>query len=160
MSATVTTKAVWDILSKNVFAVLSWVTPSGRARSAGIVYIVRNDKLLIGTDTSSWKALHIRKNPSVSITATFSRRIPLLPWIPIPDATITFHGRARVVEPSDVDSSLAADLTKGMVVDNDFLAKTCVIEVSPEGEFLTYGMGVSLMAMRDATKAQGRAAIF
>jgi hypothetical protein len=29
------------------------------------------------------------------------------------------------------------------------LAESCVIELTPEGQFLTYGIGVSLMAMRD-----------
>jgi hypothetical protein len=31
-----------------------------------------------------------------------------------------------------------------------------VIELTPEGNFLTYGIGVSLMAMRDPEVAQAR----
>ena len=52
MPAPVTTESVWRALSANMFGVLSWLAPGG-ARSAGIVYVVRDRKLLIGTDDDS-----------------------------------------------------------------------------------------------------------
>ena len=39
-----------------------------------------------------------------------------------------------------------------------FLAGTCLIEVTPEKEFITYGVGIPLMQMRYPEKARGRAA--
>jgi len=39
------------------------------------------------------------------------------------------------------------------------VADSCLIEVTPQGEFVTYGVGVSLMEMRDPAKARGRAAV-
>jgi hypothetical protein len=33
---------------------------------------------------------------------------------------------------------------------------SCLIEVVPEGEFVTYGVGVSLQKMRDPDLARGR----
>ena len=159
MPAPVTTNTVWSALSGNLFAVLSWVTPQGTARSAGVVYLVRDGRLLIGTDAGSWKARYIRANPNVSLTATFTRRIPLIPWIRPPDATITFHGKARVIEPVDVDPVLLRELEKGMAEDSERVANSSMIEVTPEGDFVTYGIGVSLLAMRDPRKAQGRAPI-
>jgi hypothetical protein len=35
-------------------------------------------------------------------------------------------------------------------------ADTCILEVEPEGQFVTYGVGVPLLAMRDPRKAEGR----
>ena len=159
MPAHVTTESVWTALAGQMFAVLSWVSPQGFARSAGIVYLVRNGKLVIGAESTSWKARHIRANPKVSMTVTFRRRIALLPWIQLPDATVTFHGTARVIDPAGVDADILHELEKGMVDDPERVANTCLIEVSPEGDFLTYGIGVSVLAMRDPHKAQGRAPV-
>lgn len=138
---------------------LAWVTPKGAARSAGIVYHVRDRTLLIGADAQSWKARHIRANPKVSMTATFPRRLALLPWIPLPAATATFHGSARIIEPPDVDPALLRELEQGMAEDAQRTANTCLIEVHPEGDFVTYGVGVSALALRDPHRAQGRAAV-
>jgi len=35
-------------------------------------------------------------------------------------------------------------------------ADTFILEVEPEGQFVTYGVGVPLLAMRDPRKAEGR----
>ena len=159
MSAPVTTASIWRNLSDHAFAVLSWVTPSGAARSAGIVYVVRDNKLLIGAEKTSWKAKHIIANPNVSVTVTIPRKILFLPWIHIPDATITIHGKAKVKDSDEVDPGVKRDLTRGMVEDPVRDQNTCIIEVNPEGEFLTYGIDVSLQAMRDPQKAMGRAPV-
>jgi hypothetical protein len=47
------------------------------------------------------------------------------------------------------------------VVDKDAaqVANSCIIEVTPEKEFVTYGVGVSLMQMRQPEQARGRAPV-
>jgi hypothetical protein len=50
-------------------------------------------------------------------------------------------------------------ILKDMIVDPTAKEETCMIEVTPEKEFLTYGVGVSLMEMRDPVKATGRAPV-
>jgi len=159
MAAPVTTDSVWQALSAQSFAVLSWVTSSGQARSAGIIYLVKDRKLIIGTESTSWKARCIRANPHVSITAMSKRRIIYLPWVSIPDATITFRGRARVIEPENVDQQVLAELVNGMEPDPERDGNTCFIEITPEGDFLTYGIDVPVMAMGDPHKAMGRVAV-
>lgn len=159
MAAPVTTESVWQALGAHSFAVLSWVTPAGHARSAGIIYLVKSRKLIIGAESNSWKARHIRANPNVSMTAVSKRRIIYLPWIPLPDATITFRGRAHVIEPADVDQQVLAELVDGMEADPERDANTCFIEITPEGDFLTYGIDVPAMAMGDPHKAMGRVAV-
>ncbi len=55
------------------------------------------------------------------------------------------------------------DLLKAMFrqqsYDPAFVASMCLIEVTPVGEFVTYGVGVSLSEMRYPEKARGRAAV-
>ncbi len=159
MPAPVTSSLVWDALSRSSFAVLSWVNAKGQPRSAGIVYVLRNRKLYVGADRLSWKARHIHKNPNVAVNATFPRRLLLLPWVHIPDASIAFHGTARVLDTSDVEPEIASALTKGLADPDKVLATMCVIEISPVGTFVTYGIGVSTMQMRDPEKAQGRVSV-
>ena len=156
MTQKLTSTQVWDELKKELFAVLGMVTADGEARTVGIVYTVDDKKLYIGTGTSSWKARHIRKNPHVSITVPIAKRIPFLPWIKIPAATITFSGLGSVLDPKDVGAEVQHALLRGMETNQEILETMCMIEVQPVGEFITYGVGVSLMAMRDTEAARGR----
>jgi hypothetical protein len=156
MPADVTTDQVWREVEKQMFAVLGMVTARGESRTAGIVYVVEDRELYIGSGKSSWKARHIRQNPNVSLTVTISKRIPFIPWIPIPAATITFQGEATVHEVGDVDPKIQQRLTRGMEVDPEWLNAQCSIRVRPKGHFVTYGVGVPLRTMRNPEKSRGR----
>lgn len=157
MPAPITTDYVWSEVEKRLFAVLSYVTPRGEARSAGIVYVVRDRTLYIGTGKDSWKARHIAKNPSVALNVNIPKRIPFVPWVKIPDATISFAGRARVLPLDETDPKILDALLQGMVDDPEIREGNAVLEVRPVGDFVTYGVGVPLLAMRDPKKASGRA---
>jgi nitroimidazol reductase NimA-like FMN-containing flavoprotein (pyridoxamine 5'-phosphate oxidase superfamily) len=150
---------VWEEIEANLFAVLGMVTPAGEARTVGIVYVVDDHKLYIGTDKAAWKAKHIARNPHVSLTIPIAKRIPLLPWIKIPAATVTFSGVANVLEHREVKADVLKKLYRGVVKDEEALAASCVIEVTPQKDFITYGVGVSLMQMRFPDKARGRIAV-
>lgn len=82
-----------------------------------------------------------------------------MPWLKIPAATITFCGRARVLEAGETPPELLQALYRGLADNQERMAGSCVIEITPEKEFLTYGVGVSLMQMRDPKKARGRAPV-
>jgi hypothetical protein len=142
-----------------MFAVLGFVTPKGEARTAGIVYVVRNRRLYIGSVRSAWKTRHVERNPDVSLTVTIPKRVPLLPWIKIPAATITFQGEARVRGFEEVAEDVRRGLTHGVELSADYHARSCVIEVIPRGDFITYGVGVSLLTMRKPEAARGRAPV-
>jgi hypothetical protein len=150
---------VWKALEKEIFAVLGMVTAKGEARTVGIVYIVHDGKIYISTRTDSWKERHIRANPHVSLTVPIHKSVPLMPWIPIPPATITFSGTARVGGVETVPAEALNKLLRGLVLDEATRASTRVIEVEPQGEFVTYGVGISLMDMRYPEKARGRAPV-
>src|SRR5215207_5204859 len=98
MTLHLTTERVWQEIEENLFAVLGMVTPTGEARTVGVVYIVDNRKFYIGTSNTAWKVKHIAHNPHVSLTIPITKRIPFLPWIKIPSATITVSGIANVLE--------------------------------------------------------------
>ncbi|MEZ4736456.1 MAG: pyridoxamine 5'-phosphate oxidase family protein [Caldilineaceae bacterium] len=159
MTLQLTTDQVWKEIEQNLFAVLGMVTPSKEARTVGIVYVVQDRKLYIGTQKQSWKVKHIAQNPDVSLTVPIAKRIPFLPWIKIPAATITFAGEAKVCENSEVNANVLKSLYRGVVKDEQAMAASCVLEVTPQGEFITYGVGIPLMQMRFPDKARGRAAV-
>ena len=48
---------------------------------------------------------------------------------------------------------------RGLAVDEEAVASSCLIEVTPEKEFITYGVGVPLMQMRNPEQARGRAPV-
>jgi hypothetical protein len=77
---------------------------------------------------------------------------------PIPPATITFHGRATVYPAgSPAGVPLLTKLAK--LLPPDRRDSACLIGVAPEGHFLTYGIGVPLMAMRRPQAARARVPI-
>lgn len=159
MTLALTTDQVWKEIENNLFAVLGMVTRKGEARTVGIVYVVDGCKFYIGSQKAAWKVKHIAHNPGVSLTIPIAKRIALMPWIKIPAATITLSGTANLRENSEVKPQVLQKLYRDMVKDENAMAASCVIEVIPEREFLTYGVGVSLLEMRDPHKAMGRAPV-
>jgi nitroimidazol reductase NimA-like FMN-containing flavoprotein (pyridoxamine 5'-phosphate oxidase superfamily) len=123
----------------------------------GVVYTVHDHKIYLSTGKDSWKVRHIQRNPHVSITVPIAMRIPIMPWIKIPAATITFSGQARVFDATEASSDIRQALFRGLEADPDQLATASIVEIAPVGDFVTYGVGVSLMQMRFPEKARGRA---
>ncbi len=159
MPAPISSNLVWKEIEKRSFAVLSYVNPKGQARSAGIVYVVIDWVLYVRAAKASWKAKHILLNPHVALNVTISKRVPFMPWIKIPDATIAFSGTARVLAMSDLDPKLLETLTGRMLDQHGSIDENCMLESRPAGHFVTYGVGVSLLDMRDPQKARGRAPV-
>jgi len=159
LSIALSSDQVWKVVERELFAVLATVNARGEPRTAGIVYKVRDKKLYIATDFSSVKAKNAKRNPHVSLTVTVNKRLPFLPWIKIPAATVTFQGVAKVHAANAVDPGLQKVLLGGLKVDDKVMSDLCFIEVAPEGDFITYGVGVSLMTMRDPEAARGRAPV-
>lgn len=156
MTDTLSTDQVWVAVEKELFAVLGMVTAAGESRTAGIVYVVENRTFYISTGKASWKARHIAGNPHVSLTIPIAKRVPLMPWIKVPAATITCSGTARVLGTNEVPQPVLKAIFRDNVSDPTALEKSVIIEVSPRGDFVTYGVGVSLMEMRDTAAARGR----
>jgi hypothetical protein len=97
---------VWEAVEKELFAVLGMVNATGEARTVGIVYIVRDRKLYIASESDTWKVRHVAANPHVSLTIPIAKRIPLMPWIKIPQATISFSGTARVIPAAETPADI------------------------------------------------------
>ena len=159
MPATPSTGLVWKEVRNQMFAVLGFVSGRGEARTAGIVYAVHGNELFVGTDRNSWKARHITANPNVSLTVTIAKRIPFMPFVKIPPATITFQGRAAICSLDDVSLEVRHALFRGLELKAEERERICVIRVAPAGEFVTYGVGVPLLTMRNPEQARGRAPV-
>jgi len=159
VSLQLSVEQVWKEMESDLFAILGMVTAIGEARTVGIVYIVHDRKIYISSKTEAWKVRHVQNNPHVSVTVPIAKRIPLLPWIKIPAATITFSGKANILETRDLDDDILHALFRGFEDDDELMATTSVIEVVPQGDFVTYGVGIPLMEMRHPEKARGRAPV-
>lgn len=155
MSLQLTSQQIWAEVEKNTFAVLGMVTAKGEPRTVGIVYVVDDHKLYIGADRTAWKTKHIETNPHVSATVAIPKRVPLMPWIKVPAATITFSGTARVLEKHDLGGELLDKLYRH----DDDRDEWCAIEMTPEKDFVTYGVGVSVLTMRSPAKSRARAPV-
>lgn len=145
-----TADEIWPYIEKWPFGVLSFVTPKGESRSAGVMYKVKDRILYVLTGPDTWKAKHIAANPNVSMTVTV-QRLPIRVRM-APPAVITFAGTAEVVEIDDVDPGLRDALTRGV----DDLPTMCAIRIVPAGNFVTYGIGIPMMQMRHPEKALAR----
>ena len=156
--ADLTTLDVWQEIEKQMFAIVGMVTAKNEARTVGVVYKVEQQKLYFGSAKTEWKVRHIAQNPHVSVTIPIAKRIPFLPWIKIPSATITFAGKAKVLQPKDVPT-IAERLLEGIGNVEDTRAEATIVEITPVRQFVTYGIGVSLQQMRDTEKARGRVAV-
>ena len=159
MSANVTTMEVWRQVEKQSFAVLGFVTPRGEPRTVGIRYAVRDHEIYIVTDRDAWKTRHIALNRNVSLTVTIPKRIPFVPWIEIPPATITFQGDASVHGIDEVPPEIPHKLLHDLKMTPAVKSGSAVIRIRPAGRFLTYGVGVSLPAMRNPEAAGGLAPV-
>jgi hypothetical protein len=151
------TEQVWDQVGKASFAIVSYVTPAGEPRSSGVVYAAEGRHLYLAVAPNSWKARQIREGQDVAVTVPVRRGGLLSLLMPIPPATISFHARAIVHPAGSLDlGSVSKKLMS--LLPKERRAAT-VLELVPEGTFLTYGIGVSLMKMSDPVAATGHVPI-
>ncbi len=152
MRPELTTASLWNEVERSNFAVLGMVNSRHQARTVGIVYVVDGRRLYIGAGRDQWKIKHITQNGDVSMTIPIAKRVPLMPWVKIPAATITFSGTAQILEKGQLDEALFEKLYRHDTERDGWRA----IEVTPHGHFVTYGIGVSLWAMRSPDRARAR----
>ena len=139
---------VWRAIDHASFAVLAHTNARGEPRSSGVVYAIVDRHLYVTVGPDSWKARQIEDGEAVSVTIPVRRGGILSLLFPIPPATVSFRARA-VVHPAG--SMAATDLPKALeaLVPEERKSRAVLLELVPEGRFVTYGIGVSLSAMRD-----------
>lgn len=150
-----TADQVWRALTRASFAVLSHVTPAGRPRSSGVLYTTDDHRLYVVVAEDSWKARHIAANGEVAVTVPVRRGGIIALLAPIPPATISFPARA-VVRPAAVlhGSPALAKLAEAIPAER---RDSCVVlEITPVGHYVTYGLGIPLLRMRDTVRARAR----
>ena len=152
---TLSTERVWRELANASFAVVSYATPSGEPRSSGVVYRAVDRRLFIAVAADSWKARHIAASGRVAVTVPVRRGGVLSLALPIPPATISFHAAAKVHSAGSQEALLRCK-ELGALLPPERQTSACIVEVTPKGEFVTYGLGVSLMEMRSPAIARAR----
>lgn len=151
-----TTDTVWSAMDRNTFGVLAFTNKAGEPRSAGIVYVVDGRSLLITSSRDSWKVRHIARHPRVSMTIAIPRRVPFLPFIKVPAATVTFQGDAEILDVEELSEEAARRKVKASRLDDDMIHTVQVIRVIPRGDFLTYGIDMPVTRMADHEDATAR----
>ena len=146
---------VRQAVARNSFAVLTHVTPAGAPRSSGVVYTVADDRMFVVVANDSWKARHITRDGRVSVTVPVRRGGLLSLLFPIPPATISFPAEATVHPGMSLpDSPALAKLAA--LVPAERRSESTLIEMRPTGDYVTYGIGVSLLKMRDTKQSRAR----
>lgn len=159
MTVELTSDQVWEVIEKEIFGVIGMVTANSEARTVGIVYVARDRRLYIATGSDTWKAQHIAQNPHVSLTIPVHKSIPLMPWMKIPAATITFCGEAKIFDHAEASPEILKAIYRDMAENQERMAESCLIEVTPVKDFLTYGIGIPMVKMRTPEQARGRAPV-
>jgi hypothetical protein len=158
MAARLTTEQVWHQLAQASFAVIGYVTPAGEPRSSGVVYKSIGRRLYVAVAPDSWKARHIAASGRVAVTVPVRRGGILSLGAPIPPATISFHGAASV-HPAGAPQVRPLLKELGSLIPVERRTSACIIEILPEGAFLTYGLGVPLRRLRDPAAARARVSV-
>ena len=147
-----TAQDVWHAVSRASFAVLSHVTPAGAPRSSGVVYAVNGDRMLVAVGKDSWKARHIGTDGVVAVTVPVRRGGPLSLLFAIPPATVSFTGVATIHS----GEMLYRIPGLAKLVPPERLASCVIVDIRPTGHYVTYGLGVPLLRMRDPARSRAR----
>ena len=140
-----TAERVWKEVGKASFAVISYVTPAGKPRATGVMCAAARRRLYVATAPDSWKARQISDGDEVAVTVPIRRGGLLSLVAPIPPATVSFHARVKM---HPAGSNIAAVSTRlASLLPRDRRQTNLLLELQPEGSFLTYGVGVSLRDM-------------
>ena len=91
----------------------------------------------------------------MSVTVPVHRAGVLALLAPVPPATISFHGEA-VVHPAGTPQTTTLLEQLGSLLPRERRGSAAVIEIVPEGAFVTYGVGIPLRQMRDTDRARAR----
>jgi len=111
--------------------------------------------MCFATAVDSWKAKHIAAGARVAVTVPERRGGIMSLVLPIPPATITFHGSA-IVHPAGPPEETALREQLASLLPPERRTTSRIIEIHPAGRFLTYGLGVSLKQMRSPALARAR----
>jgi len=150
-----TSEQVWHALAKASFAVFGYVTTASEPRSSGVLDKTVGRRLYVAVAPDSWKAKHVAASGRVAVTVPVRRGGILSLVAPIPPATVSFHGTA-IVHPAGSPEVRSLLTRLGSFIPAERRTSGSIIEILPEGEFVTYGLGVPLSKLRDPAAARGR----
>jgi len=111
-----------------------------------VVYAAEGHHMYIVTAADSWKARQIHNGDQVALTIPIRRGGVLSLVAPIPPATVSLRAKV-IVHPAG--SVGAGQVPKKLVslLPKERRGTGCLLELVPEGNFLTYGLGTSLLEM-------------
>lgn len=112
-------------------------------------------RLYVVVARESWKARHIAASPRVAVTVPVRRGGVLTLLVPIPPATVSFAGTATVLPANSPEARPVLEQLKKLLPPGRHDSAS-IVEIVPRGHFVTYGIGVPLLQMRDPERARAR----
>ena len=92
-----TSDDVWNAIRSVNFMVIGMVSAQGRgAHRRRHAPRGRRPALVHDATTASGRRATSPANPVVSVTVPIAKRVPFMPWVKVPAATITFSGDAEI----------------------------------------------------------------
>ena len=162
-----TFEAVERALRRRTFATLSTLTADGRPHATGVVYAVSPPGeplcLYVTTNAKNKKVTNVRAHTDIALVVPLFRSILTV----APPPCVQFQGKAEMVDAVD-KAALAAfrctwfgrailKMEHRIVADGGEL---CFIRIRPAPVIFTYGLGMSLLALRrHAGEAAARVAV-
>jgi hypothetical protein len=150
-----TAEQIWRALDRASFAVLSHVSRTGAPRSSGVVYTVIDRRMFVVVAADGWKARHIAADGRVAVTVPIRRGGVMSLLFPIPPATISFPASATVY-PANSPQGREVWEHLANLLPAERRDASQIVEIRPEGWFVTYGIGVPLTTMRHPALARSR----
>jgi hypothetical protein len=140
-------------VAKRNFATLATVSPAGRPHVAGVLYAFADGRVYVSVERASRKCRNVAAHPAVHLSIPV-RRAPVGP-----PATVQFAATAEVLDNDDphVRALAAAGRLRAITSHGELdLGGGCILRITPERRWHTYGLGLPLLTLiREPLRAGG-----
>ncbi|MHA2394631.1 MAG: pyridoxamine 5'-phosphate oxidase family protein [Promethearchaeota archaeon] len=146
-------REVRDTIKKNRWLTLSTTSTKGIPQSSVVVYASDGYIIYILTGKNTVKVRNIIKNNRVSVTIPFYKNFIHRMISVAPPAAISFRATAETLDVSDSEAAYMYKKVLNFDFPEDLEADSLWIKLSPGKIATCYGVGISLLDLRDPSKA-------
>ena len=146
-------REVRDIIKKNRWLTLSTTSPRGIPQSSVVVYASDGYIIYVLTGKNTVKVRNITKNQRVSVTIPFYKNLIHRMIGVAPPAAISFKARAETLDFSDSEAACMYKKVLNFDLPENLVEDSLWIRLTPGNSASCYGVGISLLELRDPLKA-------
>ena len=138
-------RAVYRLIARRSYGILSTVSSNGNPHAAGVVYELVGNDLYVNTRRTSRKARNIAHQSKVAMVVPI-RRVP----VGGPPSAVQFQSTAHLLRPQDsgIMELLAEGHLKSITSHGELdLPDTCFVRIGLPSRLHTYGLGMPLLEL-------------